>query len=1277
MSTPPSVQAHVQGDVSGQIAVGSHIYQIRDVHGGVINILPPEQRPELRPRPRPVLLRPRPFRGLLGREREVGVAREAVDDCAPIEVHGALGSGRTSLLRYLAHELEPGAAGDGMVYLSARGEVLDGILQALVDAFFESDGITLRLTPTELRHRLGGIRAVVLVDDVELDRESLVDLTDAAPGCAFVVTAEERRAWGDVRSLELGGLPDEAALELWEREAGPVRDEAERRVVEAICRSVGGLPLRIFQAAAAAKEEREGAGAVATRLESVRGPERPAEPARDAVDRLDHRTRRVMAALASAGSPLNAAQVALLADLDDAEQASATLDDLLRRRLVVRDGARFAPAGRMPELAAEAEGDEEESRRSVAVMAAWAAARQDRPAELAAEIGLLERSLERALDLHAWPQGVSLARSLDAVLSATGRWDTWHRLLERVAAAANRQGDDATEAWALHQQGTRAVILGDTALAAGPLARALDIRSRLGDVQGAALTRHNMEVAGLPVPEIGDDQGSHDESRPGDEGGSPDDAAGSASTGRATDSMETAGSTNGAGWAAQLPKMAAGGIGAVALAVILTILLGSDVDLSVTPERLDFGARAVGETSPALTVTVRNSGSEDLELDNVALDPPGIGFVVTDDGCSGQTLPSNGQCEVGLTFTPASESDHNGRLEVSHPDGTVGLALAGMGLRAAVGELVADAERVDFGALELGSTADRTIAIRNAGSAPVRVAGVEGPVLNAFAVDDAGCRGARLEPGSNCEIVIRFRPAQLGAADARVALVREGGDPVRIDVRGVGVAVPVGRLGVEPASVDLGTVTAGEVVTAELRVRSMGTARATISGVRLDGSPWFEVRDAAPCDSATLDPGTDCSLWVAFSPPEPGEAAVRLVIAAAGPVEAVVVALRGSAAERPVGRLAAKPSPVSFGERPVRSRGAPVPLEVGNTGNARLRIGALGVRGDEGQEFQVLEQDCADRVLEPGAACRVVLGFVPGGEGPRGAELVMRTDEGEGLFRVALQGVGAAPLRALLAVEPQRLTFGEAPVPEGFLETMVGALLGGSETVLLASNGTAPVPISSIRVEGEHAGDFDLRARACEETGSLVPGHQCELQVAFRPRDEGPRMGRIVIEHGGDGGRVVVALAGTGVRPADEPPPQTPPDLVVSLSSRGPATMAPRGGFEVPIRIQVTNRGGTAAGPFKVAIETPNGVAPFDVSGGSVIWYAETDGLAGGQSFSRDGVALVRAGEGRTVPLTGFVDSCAGEEFTPAHCRVQESDEGNNRSAPVQVRMPIPRGSAQ
>lgn len=165
-----------------------------------------------------------------------------------------------------------------------------------------------------------------------------------------------------------------------------------------------------------------------------------------------------------------------------------------------------------------------------------------------------------------------------------------------------------------------------------------------------------------------------------------------------------------------------------------------------------------------------------------------------------------------------------------------------------------------------------------------------------------------------------------------------------------------------------------------------------------------------------------------------------------------------------------------------------------------------------------------------------------------------------------------------------------------------------------------------------------------------------------------------MVDHGGEGGRVVVALSGTGVRTRENEPPDrraTPADLVVVLSGRGPPIAAREGGFHLPIRIEVTNRGQTAAGPFKVAIETPNGVVPFDISGSSPEWYAETDGLGAGRSFSRDAVALIRAGEGQTVSLAAFVDSCAGDEFMPAHCRVQESDERNNRSAAIDVQMPI------
>jgi len=136
---PGSVEAHIQGEVSGQVAVGNYNVQIGSVHGGVVNLVAPEQQPCPRPRPTPVFLRPRPFPGLLDRDPEIDAATTALQSAQPVEFHGPGGIGKTALLRHLAHR-PPGAPfPDGIVYLSARHQPLADLMQSLFDAFYESD----------------------------------------------------------------------------------------------------------------------------------------------------------------------------------------------------------------------------------------------------------------------------------------------------------------------------------------------------------------------------------------------------------------------------------------------------------------------------------------------------------------------------------------------------------------------------------------------------------------------------------------------------------------------------------------------------------------------------------------------------------------------------------------------------------------------------------------------------------------------------------------------------------------------------------------------------------------------------------------------------------------------------------------------------------------------------------------------------------------------------------------------------------------------------------
>jgi len=113
-------QAHIEGQISGQAAVGNYNVQIGSVHGGVVNLVTGGQQPRPRPRPTPVFLRPRPFADLLDRDAEIDTASDALRAALPVEFHGQGVIDKTALLRHLAHRSLDVPFPDGVVYLSAR-----------------------------------------------------------------------------------------------------------------------------------------------------------------------------------------------------------------------------------------------------------------------------------------------------------------------------------------------------------------------------------------------------------------------------------------------------------------------------------------------------------------------------------------------------------------------------------------------------------------------------------------------------------------------------------------------------------------------------------------------------------------------------------------------------------------------------------------------------------------------------------------------------------------------------------------------------------------------------------------------------------------------------------------------------------------------------------------------------------------------------------------------------------------------------------------------------
>ena len=110
-----------------------------------------------------------------------------------------------------------------------------------------------------------------------------------------------------------------------------------------------------------------------------------------------------------------------------------------------------------------------------------------------------------AVEAKHWPEALRLVRAIESTLTLNGRWGAWAEVLQDGLQAAEALGDRAAKAWILHQLGTRALCLGDTATAQLLLSRALRLREALGDRIGAEITRHNLTQLPFPAQPIPSD----------------------------------------------------------------------------------------------------------------------------------------------------------------------------------------------------------------------------------------------------------------------------------------------------------------------------------------------------------------------------------------------------------------------------------------------------------------------------------------------------------------------------------------------------------------------------------------------------------------------------------------------------------------------------------------------------------------------------------------------------------------------------------------------------
>jgi hypothetical protein len=477
--------------LAAHIVVGSHVLDFGDPRGALVRKASRAEREHIRPRPVPILIRPRGTRGLLDRQSEVVSAFSALDADLPVELSGEPGIGKTAVIRQLTHHPRAASFVDGIVYLTARHHSALDLQQLMFEAFYETDEF-YKPTLAEIQCRLQKKRALIVLDDVRLTQSDLETVIDSASRSAFVVAARNRCLWGEARSIALKGLPPEEAVLLLERAIDRSLDGTDRQDAMSLCAATGGHPLRLLQAAAILRERE-------IPLDPWVRTVTPESLITELLATTDEKQRRALLALtAFPGVALPTPHIAGIAEVTDLEPS---LLALLRRGLVTRCQSRHQLVDGVRDRLRRTEDLKPWLNRAVTYFTAWAERYRRSPDILLEESEALLRMQQCAADNRRWTEVLELGRLLEEPLILRSRWGAWAITLERCLAAAKASRDRSAEAWALHQLGSRALCLGDAVTARAMLNRAVELRDALEDRATAAVTRQNLCLVLPPVSE--------------------------------------------------------------------------------------------------------------------------------------------------------------------------------------------------------------------------------------------------------------------------------------------------------------------------------------------------------------------------------------------------------------------------------------------------------------------------------------------------------------------------------------------------------------------------------------------------------------------------------------------------------------------------------------------------------------------------------------------------------------------------------------------------------
>ncbi|MEM7771984.1 MAG: choice-of-anchor D domain-containing protein [Cyanobacteria bacterium P01_A01_bin.37] len=474
------------------------------------------------------------------------------------------------------------------------------------------------------------------------------------------------------------------------------------------------------------------------------------------------------------------------------------------------------------------------------------------------------------------------------------------------------------------------------------------------------------------------------------------------------------------GWIA-VASMAAlfGGIGA------FVALNWNRAPFSIDPKSVTFTPQLVNRESSVRTITITNTGRENVELSSIAFsEGDRLDFAIEDESCTQRPLRPKADCMVELTFNPRESNTRSTVLRVADRTGehVRFVQVRGIGESA---EINAQPDGLSFAPTLVGrdEQATQTITITNESAVQFSMgsAFISGERADAFTITHDGCEGQSLSPNDTCTVDVTFTPPGAGIFEANFAIRDATNDQTWLRA-----LIGTGELSapaVFPATVSFGAEVIGRLSTRTVTIRNTGGSDLDISRASISGNTTNFRIQGDGCSRNSLQPGEQCNVTVGFNPQAERSYSATLIIQdnAVNSPRSVAITGQGSRVASP----GLSPSPLTFGEQELGTT-RQESITMTNRGNESIQV--QGVSISQSNDFAIVNETCTDGTLAAGGTCTVTVGFTPQESGDRSATISIRDNATGSPRTVDVTGAGSSiPSPQILAIEatPEEVPPGE------------------------------------------------------------------------------------------------------------------------------------------------------------------------------------------------------------------------------------------------------------